>query len=74
MFYYREKKNSITISNLRRLIQSVQTVLLCVSICSENSICAPRVYREKKNSKLKNGPGGGGLNQRDVLFVVSNTT
>ena len=33
-----------------------------------------RVYREKKNSKLKNGPGGGGLNQRDVLFVVSNTT
>ena len=46
--FYREKKNSITISNLRRLIQSVQTVLLCVSICSENSICALSVPREKE--------------------------
>ena len=45
-------------------------------ICTENSICETEcvgsdcVPREKEFKTQKPGPGGGGLNQRDVLFVV----
>ena len=64
----REKEFNHKREYLRRLIQSVLYCCAYQSVAIIQSV--HRVYREKKNSKLKNGPGGGGLNQRDVLFVV----